>query len=147
VANHHTKDKGDLGVVMVISDLVRHGVRVFLPISEHQPSDLIALDVSGRVARVQVKYRSLKGNGCLDIHFRSAYSDSNGYHEKPVDRSQFDCYAIYCPENDKVYYLRNDDIPARNVSGVMLRVLPPANKQKKKVIIASDYEAFGRIFD
>jgi len=44
LASHHTKDKGDLGVVMVIADLVRHGVDVYVPLSEHQPSDLIAAD-------------------------------------------------------------------------------------------------------
>jgi hypothetical protein len=147
LASHHTKDKGDLGLVMVIADLARNGIGVYLPLSEHQPADLIAMHEERRIARVQVKYRSLSAIGCVDVIFRSVYSDRNGWHVKPVDRSQFDCYAIYCPESDKVYYLRNDDIPETNAKSISLRVLPAANNQKKKVIMASDYEAFDRIFD
>ena len=147
MASHHTKDKGDLGLVMVIADLVRHGIRVYLPLSEHQPSDLIALDGSGRVARVQVKYRTLEPTGVVTVDFRNTYSDSHGSHKKLADHSQFDCYAVYCPQTDKVYYLRIGDIPDGSVQCVSLRVVPPANNQKKKVIMASDYEAFDRIFN
>ena len=147
MASHHTKDKGDLGVVMVIADLVRHGIRVYLPLSEHQPSDLIALDGSGRVARVQVKYRTLERTGIVSIDFRNTYSDSHGVHTKLADHSQFDCYAVYCPQTEKVYYFRIDDIPERSARCVSLRMVPTANNQKKKVMMASDYEAFGRIFD
>ena len=102
MASHHTKDKGDLGVVMVICDMVRNDIDVYLPLSEHQPSDLIAVNCKGRMARVQVKYRSLSRTGVIEVYLRSAYSDSHGYHEKPVDMSQFDCYAVYCPDNGKV---------------------------------------------
>ena len=147
MANHHTKDNGDLGLVMVIADLVRHGVDVYVPLSEHQPSDLIAADESGRVSRVQVKYRSLAPTGVVSIDFINTYSDSHGVHQKLADRSQFDCYAVYCPQTEKVYYLRIDDIPEHNGSSTSLRIVPPANNQKKKVLLASDYEAFDRIFD
>ena len=147
MASHHTKDKGYLGVGMVISDLMCHGIGVFIPLSEHQPMDLIAVDDRGRLARVQVKYRSMKADGIIYLRLRNAYSDANGYHEKQVDRSQFDCCAIYCPDTGKIYYLRNDDIPEQNIAAVTLRVRPPASNQRKKVIMASDFEAFDRIFD
>jgi len=147
LANHHTKDKGDLGVGMVISDLMCHGIGVFIPLSEHQPMDLIAVDERGKIARVQVKYRRMRANGSIQIDFRNTYSDSHGSHKKLADRTQFDCYAIYCPEAKKIYYLRNDDIPEENHLCTTIRVIHPANNQRKKVMMASDYEAFDRIFD
>lgn len=147
LASHHTKDKGDLGLGMVISDLMCHGIGVFIPLSEHQPMDLIAVDEHGRISRVQVKYRTLEPTGVVTVSFRNTYSDSHGAHTTFADRSQFDCYAIYCPENSKVYYLRNDEIPEGNRTAVALRVLPAANNQRKKVIWASDYEEFDRIFE
>ena len=147
MASHHTKDKGDLGLVKVICDMAENGIGVYLPMSEHQPSDLIAVDESGRTARVQVKYRKVNSNGVICLHFRSAYSDGNGYHEKPVDRSQFDCYAVYCPDNRKIYYVRNDDVPEANTKGISLRVVSPRNHQKKKICLASRFEAAERIFD
>ena len=40
---HRTKDKGDLGVACVITDLMKAGIQVSLPLSEHLPFDLIAI--------------------------------------------------------------------------------------------------------
>jgi hypothetical protein len=147
MASHHTKDKGDLAVAMVICDLVRHGIYVYVPLSEHQPSDLIAVSRDGRVSRVQVKYRSLRRDGVVTIDFRNTYADRNGYHKKLADRNQFDCYAVYCPNNRKIYYVRNDDIPEANSMGIALRVVPPKNNQKKGVFLASEFESVQRMFD
>ena len=146
MASHHTKDKGDLGLVMVISDMAEHGIGVYLPLSEHQPADLVAMNDQGCIVKVQVKYRKLNPTGALEIHFRSVYSDAHGWHVKPVDRSQFDCYAVYCPDNRKVYYLRNDDIPEANTKAISLRVVAPRNNQKRKICWASSFEDVERIF-
>jgi hypothetical protein len=147
VASHHTKDKGDLGVYEVMADLGRNGIGICIPISEHLPFDLIAVSDLGQARRVQVKYRSLCDNGTLAIYFRSAYSDSNGYHERPVDKTQFDCYAVYCPDSRTVYYVRNDEIPAECSAYMSLRVLPPRNNQRARIRFAADYQGAARIFD
>ena len=145
MASHHAKDKGDLGLVMVIADMAAAGISVYLPLSEHQPADLVAMNEEGRVARVQVKYRKVSANGGIKLHFRSAYSDGKGYQEKAVDRSLFDCYAVYCPDNRKIYYIRNDEISSS--TAIMLRVIPAKNGQNKCVIIASRFEGVDRIFE
>jgi hypothetical protein len=147
MASHHTKDKGDLGVAMVICDLVCQGIYVYVPLSEHQPSDLIAMRRDGKMARVQVKYRSLERNGVVKIDFRNTYADRKGHHKKLADRSQFDCYAVYCPDNRKIYYVRIDDIPEANLIGIALRVVPPKNNQRKGVLLASEFESVHCIFD
>ena len=59
--------------------------------------------------------------------------------------TQFDCYAIYCPNNGKVYYIRNDEISAR--TAFRLRVTPARNGQKKLVMMASQFEGVERIFE
>jgi len=38
---HHTKDKGDLGVLKAQVDLFEQGFIVALPVTEHAPFDLI----------------------------------------------------------------------------------------------------------
>ena len=38
---HHTKDKGDLGVLHAPVDLARRGYAVLLPLTEHAPFDLV----------------------------------------------------------------------------------------------------------
>ena len=143
MASHHTKVKGDLGLGMAISDLMFHGTGVFIPPLEHQP---YAVRKDSALSRVKVKYRKLDSQGAITVRLRNTYSDSRGYHERLVDRTQFDCCAVYCPDNRKLYYVRNVEIPSSNTECCALRVLPPKNNQKKKVMTASDFEDAVRIF-
>jgi len=54
---HHTKNKGDLGVLKAQADLAEQGYMVLLPLTEHHAFDL-AIYKDGVFKRVQVKYRS-----------------------------------------------------------------------------------------
>jgi hypothetical protein len=105
VMQHHTKEKGDLAVAMVIADMKKNGIGLALPISEHMPFDLIAVDFENGCAlrKVQVKYATCQ-NGKIMFNLRASYADRHGSHVKHVDRSTFDAYAIYCRDTDTVYY-------------------------------------------
>lgn len=48
-----------------------------------------------------------------------------------------DLFIVYCTENERVYVLPADEVPA---CGMYLRVDPPRNKQCKRVRWAKDYE-------
>jgi hypothetical protein len=48
---HHTKTKGDKGMGFVIADLLSKGIQVALPISEHLPFDLIAMNTDGQLKK------------------------------------------------------------------------------------------------
>jgi len=56
MVNHHTKNKGDLGVVKAFCDLVEKGFVILFPATEHAPFDLAAYK-DNRFIRIQVKYR------------------------------------------------------------------------------------------
>lgn len=146
LASHHAKDKGDLGVYKVIADLGRHDIHSCIPVSEHLPFDLVAVSRDGDLRKVQVKYRSLSKIGNIVIDFTSNYSDKKGVHKKLVDLSSFDCYALYCPQTDKVYYVRNDEIAPSIQRCFTIRIEPPRNKQRQRVNLASEYEGAERIF-
>jgi hypothetical protein len=133
---HHTKAKGDLGVLKAQLDLFEKGFWVSIPLTENAPFDLIATK-DGRSYSVQVKFRSLSSRGHIDISFRTNWSDSNGCHHKPIDRDQIDWYIIYCPDTDKCYYLNLDDYNQQK--SVTLRITYPKNNQLKNVIFADDY--------
>jgi len=135
VANHHTKDKGDLGVAKVYADLVGRGFHALMPMTEHAPFDLVAYQRAFH--RVQVKYRSARG-GSITVHFRSMWADRHGTHVARLDKDEVDVVAIYCPETDACYYLRPDAFQ----SSVTLRVLPSANGQVRGVRSASLYREF-----
>ena len=104
---HHTKAKADIGLAKVISDLTIKGHTPCIPLSEHQPYDIVAVDDKGKVLKLQVKYATLKTNGTIEVRFRTSWADKNGTHIKHYSKDDFDYYAIYCPEKDVVLYVPN----------------------------------------
>lgn len=133
---HHTKDKGDIGVGAVISDLLKKGVKPFIPISEHMPYDLIGVMLDGSMKRISVKYRESKNN-TITVMFKSSYSDSSGVHTNTLDKDKVDIIAIYCPDTEKVYYVN----PKNFNKQVVLRLNKPKNNQKFKVNMADNFLA------
>ena len=131
---HHTKDKGDLGVLKAQIDLFEQGFTIFVPLTEHWLFDLVAYK-DGEFHRVQVKYRSLDQFGKVEVKFSTCWADRNGTHTSPIDKSEVDIYCVYCPEVDECYYLRPDDFG----SNVSLRVEAPKNGQQKGVNFAADF--------
>jgi len=131
---HHTKDKGDLGVLKAQADLHQQGYQILIPLTEHAPFDIVIYK-NGKFQRVQVKYKSIDRNGKLEIHFRTCWTDKNGTHMRAIDKEAIDLFCIYCPNTDECYYIDH-----KNFKGsVSLRVKTPKNNQSKFVKIASDY--------
>ena len=132
---HHTKNKGDLGVLKAQADLCARGFLVCLPLSEHAPFDLVAYrDQIFR--RVQVKTRSIR-KGMLTVRFENSYSDSKGVRTKKVDKSAIDVYCVYCIDLDCCYYFRTSDFSSHRT--INLRVNAPKNNQSKNIKWANDY--------
>ena len=131
---HHTKVKGDLGVLKAQVSLYEQGYLILQPVTEHAPFDLVAYK-DGVFKRVQVKFKSLDRTGALTVHFRSCWTDKNGTHMQAVNKDDIDIYCIYCPETDECYYLN----PADYDRSVTLRVEAPKNNQFKNVNFTADF--------
>jgi hypothetical protein len=130
---HHTKNKGDLGVVKVQCALVEQGYSVLIPLSEHEPFDLVAYR-HGVFKRIQCKYRSVR-KGSIEVQFKSSWTDKNGSHHQPMEKSEVDVIAIYCPDTDDCYFVA----PAQFDKAVTLRVTTPTNNQNLNINWANDY--------
>ena len=131
---HHTKDKGDLGVLKAQVDLFEQGYLILSPMTEHAPFDLVAYK-DNEFRRIQVKYRKLDASGKLDVKFSTCWTDKYGTHTVPVDKNEIDLYCVYCPNTDECYYLE----PYKFGSNASLRVDTPKNSQRKKIRHASDF--------
>ena len=131
---HHTKEKGDLGVLKAQLGLFEQGYLILQPVTEHAPSDLVVYK-DNAFKRVQVKYKSLDKSGAITLHFRSCWTDKNGTHMQAVDKEQIDLYCLYCPETDECYFLD----PKAFDKSVTLRVEIPRNNQNKHIKFVSDY--------
>ncbi len=131
---HHTKEKGDLGVLKAQVDLFEQGFTILMPQTEHSPFDLAAYK-DGEFRRVQVKYRTVDKFGKIDVKFSTCWNDKHGTHIVPIDKREVDLYCIYCPDTDECYYLD----PSKIGSNASLRVKAPKNSQLKRVNFAADY--------
>jgi hypothetical protein len=121
-----------------VVDLVSKGIVPCIPLSEHQPYDLLAVLKNGEVVKLQVKYAALR-KGKVEVKFRTSWADRKGTHIIRYSEDEFDYYAIYCPEKDTVIYVPNSlDCPKA------IRFDKPRNNQNKKVRWADDYRSIKR---
>lgn len=133
-STHHTKDKGDLGVLKAQVDLFAQVFTLFVPLTEHCPFDLVAYK-DGVFRRVQVKYRAVDRFGKVEVKFSTSWADRNGTHTNPIDKNEIDLFCVYCPDTDECYYVK----PGEFGANVSLRVRAPKNGQLRKVNFAADY--------
>ncbi|MFB2877554.1 group I intron-associated PD-(D/E)XK endonuclease [Floridanema aerugineum] len=111
---HHTKVKGDVAVAKAIADLTARGYVVFTPVfSEHLPFDLVVWK-DNEFIRIQVKYSSFG-----KVAGYTCWNDKKGTHQRKYKTGDFECYAIYLPEKDRVIY------PSIDYRGVNIRTELP----------------------
>lgn len=142
---HHTKDKGDLGLIKVMCDLSEQGFKILTPFSEHLPFDLVAFSpVSGKLYKVQVKYRKLT-KGIVEVPLQTSFLSSKGSVAKRYKDGDFDVIAVYCPDIQSCAYLTSEGTKHLN-STATLRVEPPevgvSGVLSVEVKMFSDYSKF-----
>jgi hypothetical protein len=120
----------------VIFEAVRHGLGVWLPLSGHEPYDLI-LDVNGRLLRVQCKWAVRRGD-VIVVTCRRNRRGPNGFMKKVYASGEIDVIAAYCADTEGVYVLPTELSVER--TAVQLRLRPTRNNQVAGVHQAQDYE-------
>ena len=130
---HHTKNKGDLGVLKAQLDLYEKGYLILTPHTEHSPFDIVGYK-DGKFLRIQVKYRTAK-NDKIEVPFRTCWADKNGTHTQDYDKNEIDVMCVYCPDTDKCYYVN----PQECNKTFNLRLSSPKNNQKNGIHLAENY--------
>ncbi len=95
---HHTKTIATIAETTVKLDLEKANYVVFTTTAEHSPIDLIAIRNSNEVLRIQVKYRV---DGLVPTF--TCWSDQHGVHQRDIDTSLFDYFALVGPEFQIAY--------------------------------------------
>lgn len=131
---HHTKNKGDLGLLKAYADLACKGYLVLHPITEHAPFDMVAYK-DGKFIRVQVKYRAANSAGSFQVEMISTWRDNNVTRGKDMDKLQVDVVCAYCPNTDECYYFD----PKKNNKTFSIRIEKPKNNQLKGVHLAENF--------
>lgn len=128
----NTNKKGDIGLVKTMMDLTVNGYFLFSPISDTTCVDLIAANSNMDLKRLQVKYRQLF-NGALELVTSTVVNGK----KIPVELNKIDIWAVYCPNNDKVYYIPTSQLIGHK--SITLRVEKNKNAGKQ-IRMANVYE-------
>lgn len=134
--HRNPKSVGELSEMEVFVALTRAGYTVLVaPFSDNQRYDCV-LDDGSHLLRVQVKTGriSRRWPGVVNFSARSTNwhaRTSASYH------GAADLFAVWCPDNRKVYLVPVDECGRREVK---LRLIPSGNSQSKGVRWAADYE-------
>jgi hypothetical protein len=126
-----TKEKGDIGVAMVIADLTRRGFSVAIPLAEHLPFDLVVISPECKTSRISVKYS--KDDDCVKISLRTVSSNSNGYVVKRVNCDDLDGFAVYSPISNECYYINKNTLGgAKNTISLRIKEAKCTNQSQVK---------------
>lgn len=126
---HHTKEKGDLGLAVIIADLSRKGLKILLPLSEHLPFDLVAFDSdTHKMYRVQCKHRKML-KGVVTVSLTTSYASAKGSVATRYAVDSFDVMAVYCPDTEAIYYVPQEKLIGYT-SSFKLRVEPISPKAR-----------------
>lgn len=139
---HERKEKGDIGVAKAIASLVSSGIRVALPLSEHLRYDIVG-EHDGVFKSIQVRYTTAHDDQ-LDVKLKSVWSNKAGNHILYRKKSDFDILAIYCPNNDSVYFVGGEEF--NNTSGISLFLKDRKKHNQYSPRLAKDYENVLRLF-
>lgn len=134
----HPKRVGDISQAKVMAALMAAGKSILLPFGENTRYDLV-IDEGDRFVRLQCKTGRLGARGVIKFSTASTYDHHarrNG-RERRGYRGEADLFAVYCPENDRVYVIPVASSPSTQGS---LRVTPPANGQLRSIRWAEEFE-------
>lgn len=130
-----TKTKGDLGVAMIISDAMKRGYKVAIPIGEDWRFDLIVMR-RGNLDRVQCKYTESNGE-FISVKCRS----SNNWATYKYTSEDVDWIAVYDKTTERCYYIPSASFKSGRTA-LHLRLAPAKNKQGAGIRLAANYLDF-----
>ncbi len=136
-----TNLRGNVAEAGVVFRAIRAGIEVLRPRAEHVRYDL-ALDVGGRIYRVQCKSASLK-DGAVVVRLKTCRRTSNGYLRTLYSEAEIDFIAAFCPENDGCWLIPIDRVDGQ--SQIQLRIRPARNGQRAAINFAAEFEFDGAV--
>lgn len=122
---------------MVLAALLQANKVVLQPFGDNQRYDL-AIEENGKFSRIQVKTGRIS-NGVVKVDTCSNYAHRGG--GKRGYRGEADIFAVYCPDNGKIYMIPVNEAPDTVLN---FRLEPSKNGQQARVRLAADYEFIAR---
>lgn len=117
----NTKEKGNIGEAIIISEFVKRGIPVSLPFGDNQRYDLIA-EFNGKLNKIQIKYSDQKEiNHSISIPTSSSYNHTTNKIRKKYN-NDVDYIACYIKKWDRCCIIPIKEIGNR--SNICIRKEP-----------------------
>jgi prevent-host-death family protein len=136
VDEHNPNHKGNVAELAIAKEAARLGLSVLKPLTEHEVYDL-ALDVGGRILRVQCKWAN-HADGVVQIRASRSRTSRRGYIRYSYRADEIDALGAYCGDLDRCYLLPVSMVAGKHL--VHLRTAPTRNNQRASVNFAAEYE-------
>ena len=130
---NHTNVKGNVSESAALNAFSKAGFVISLPFGNGSAYDLI-VDTGKRLLKVQVKTGRLRG-GCVLFPAQRIYGH-HGTTRHKYDEGDIDLFAVYCRENDMVYFVPTLGALAEG----RLRLSSTKNNQQQRVRWAKEFE-------
>jgi PD-(D/E)XK nuclease superfamily protein len=144
----NTSQRGLEGQTAVLHYLVKRGYEVLIPYGDHRRYDLAVYfpqpdELSGsapaHLVRIQCKVGWLSEDGAvIDFNTMSVHVRPGGHHKREGYAGVVEYFAVYCPDVEKVYFLRVDEVPEGGKCRLRLR--KAKNNQTRRILWAKDFE-------
>ena len=125
--------RGKASEAVILAALVKMGKSVQVPWGEERYD--LAVDEGGTLVRIQCKTGTLV-DGC--VRFKTSITDARRPLGDGGYLGQVDAFAVYCPQNERVYLIPIDAV--QTTMAARLRLTPARNGQACGVRWARDFE-------
>jgi hypothetical protein len=132
----NSNQKGAIAEQAIALAAIKLGMPVLKPVAEHERYDL-ALELSGKLLRVQCKWARLEGDVVI-VHVARSRTKIGGYIRETYKAHEIDAVAAYCGDPDRVFLLPVTMVADRHT--IQLRLAPTKNNQVAGVNSAAEYE-------
>lgn len=140
----NTARRGLIGQTIILAKLVELGKEVLLPWGDHLRYDVAYYEAgnapdAGKLIRVQCKVGWFYDDGAgIEFSTMSVLVKPGRGHIRRGYRGEIEYFAVYCPENRKVYLVPVEDVP--DCSKARLRLKTTKNNQQQGILWAKGYE-------
>lgn len=128
-----TKQIGDIGEQVLITEFIKRGVTVLKPIGDNNSFDFV-IYINNKFLKVQAKTTEfVKDNSmifCTNI--TNPFKKTN----RKYTKDEVDLFGLYCIENDYIGLLPTSDYTSKDT---IIRTEYPKNNQIDRAKMAEDY--------
>ncbi len=135
--------KGAIAEQAIVLAAMKLNVPVLRPVGEHGRADL-ALDIGGRLWRVQVKAGKLsKARDVVIVHTSTSRYTPRGYVSTTYSAQEIDLIGVYGAELDRCFLIPISVVEDRYA--IQLRLTPARNAQRACINLADDFDFEGAV--